>query len=985
MALEMRWLSPIPLRLLVIGAVNCAPLALSQEKAGVEKALEKFFELGLPDAKGGKWVRANLRESGQEPAMPGGYNARYSGTAWLLRDEKGIVEVVTGDGRFVRGRKSKGDVAETVDEGPMPVLQIQPADIGQDMKAFTAALKNPLGGRYSRDSEDTARQTARMAGGSLLFLAQLQRQGHGDFVREAVPQVLAIAVSPEKAIDGAVTLLADAQLANLSRDWNGNGNVAAYAAGIDALAAKFPRGWEHRDAAGLLATRLREQKHAALAADPDAKQAAEFLLKLKPAQFGELPLGRNWFISSGGGRASGGTTMEDRIAMHEAEIQMPGDDDGPPGKPMKHGSAVGVFFAKKREAALALAKLLDDRRFVRFDHRTGRDDTYYSSGERKSREVIIREQYSKLSRPYEIGELAWDILRPLLPDETRNEAQQKPATRAALALAWVKSAAAKSDEELAWNYLRGANGTYDNVFRNGLRFLVDQGGPETLVQLREVFFDPGVWNGSSLGELIPHVERYVKRAPADAAFADKLRAAVNAGLDAADAENHTQFSGSGMAEMKKQMAAQRAAQMKQLDRIFKPPQPLAGQLAEIVAMEETEALAALSAIGEMLAKKPLSEVEPPLFQAAAKAKSAPIKQQMIQIVMDAGMNGASGRADAKGVAMPPLPGDAQTREAILTLLRDEKPAQNAWNNTVDSTIADLTATILLWIHSEEAAQEQWQSFVTSVPHLATKWMRTHAIALASGKPLPPLPNAANIPADKAAALVRELGALAAKDVPAALEKRSPDEQLAIVAQLAKTPEWPASLAEAQFTVRTISGKSAGELRVGDWKGRRLDEKLIHDIETEVVRAAAAGKLHIASVSIDGSLSGVEISLNVSEGKSSVRQIEEMGLPGLSAKAAPIASVSIDIHWSGQDSDARDQWTGFAYPLWKDEAATRAWRDAHGKPKNEPKQSDETDAPKNRANPAPFEAKLRELLSFKKEARGPFFVTISATAIGKDDE
>ena len=31
--------------------------ASAQEKPGFTKVLEKFFELGLPDAKGGKWVR----------------------------------------------------------------------------------------------------------------------------------------------------------------------------------------------------------------------------------------------------------------------------------------------------------------------------------------------------------------------------------------------------------------------------------------------------------------------------------------------------------------------------------------------------------------------------------------------------------------------------------------------------------------------------------------------------------------------------------------------------------------------------------------------------------------------------------------------------------------------------------------------------------------------------------------------------------------
>jgi hypothetical protein len=975
----MHWLSPIPLRLLVVGAATCAQVASSQEKAGGEKALEQFFELGLPDAKSGKWVRAYLRESAQEPAMPGGYNARYSGNAWLLRDEKGIVEVVTGDGRFVRGKKPKGDNAGTGDEGPMPMLQIQPADLEKDIKVFTAALKNPLGGRYTRDIEDTARQTAHMAGGSLLFLAQLQRQGRGDFVREALPQVLAMAASPEKALDGAVTLLADAQLANLTRDWNRNGNTAAYAAGIEALAAKFPRGWEHREVAGLLAVRLREQKPAALAAEPDAKHAAEFLLKLEPAQFGELPLGQNWFISSGGGGRMSGFPMPPGIQDIGAMIE---DEDGGPEKPMKHDSAVGVFFTKKREAALALAKLLDDRRFVRFDHRGGRDYTYYSFGERKSREAIIREQYSMLPRPYEIGELAWDILSALLPDDTRNQGQQKPATRAALALAWLKSAVSKSDEELAWTYLRGANGTYDNVFRNGLRFLVEQGGPETLANLREVFFDPGVWNDSSLGEMIPHVERYMKRAPADPAFADKLRAAVKAGLDAADAENRTQYSGSGMEEMKKQMAAQRAAQMKQLDRLFKPPQPLAEQLAEIVAMEETEALAALMAVGEILAKKPLAEIEPPLLQAAAKAKSVPIKPQMLQILMGTAMNGTPARTAAKGDATPPLPADAPTRDAMLTLLRDETPVENEWNPSAKFTIADSTAMTLLWLHSDPAAQAQWQSLGTSVPHLTSKWMRAHAIALASGKPPPPFPNAANVPAEKAAALVRELGALAAKDVPAALEKRSPDEQLAIVARLAETPEWPASLAEAQFTVRDVSGKSAGELGAGGWKGRHLDEKLIHEIEAAIVRTAAGGKFHRVSVNLAGPLAGVAISVEGSEGKMTMQQLT--GIPGMNGTPAPIAWVFISIQGS-QTTEDRGGWTGFGFPIWKDEAATRAWREAHGKPKGDSKQSDEPPAQEIPVNPAPFEARLRGLFAFKKDARGSLQLMIYASAIGKDDE
>lgn len=965
----MRWLSPIPLRLQVIGAANCTPVALSQEKVGVEKALEKFFELGLPDAKGGKWVRVSLRESGQEPAMPGGYNARYSGNAWLLRDEKGIVEVVTGDGRFVRGRKSKGTVAETGDEGPLPVLQIQPADIGQDMKAFTAALKNPLGGRYSRDSEDTARQTARMAGGSLLFLAQLQRQGHGDFVREALPQVLAIALSPEKALDGAVTLLADAQLANLTRDWTGNGNAAAYAAGINALAAKFPRGWEHRDAAGLLATRLREQKHAALAAEPDAKQAAEFLLKLNPAQFEELPLGQNWFISSGGASASGGATIEDRVAMLDEGIPTLGDEEEGSGKPMKRGGAVGVYFAKKREAALALAKLLD--------HRAGRDYTYYSSGERKSREVIIREQYNTLSRPYEIGELAWDILSPLLPDETRNEGQQKPATRAALALAWVKSAVEKSDEELAWNYLRGANGTSDNIFRNGIRFLVDQGGPETLAQLREVFFDPGVWNGSSLGELIPHVERYVKRAPADAAFADKLRAAVKAGLDADEAENRTQFSGSGMAEMKKQMAAQRAAQMKQLDRIFKPPPPLAQQLAEILAMEETEALASFSAVSESFSAKPLKEIEAPIFQAAANAKSVRLKSEMLQTLHDASLRGTSGKAASATAA----PAAAATREAIQALLRDETPMPSDSDPANTSTVAGITSWALLAIHDAPANRDEWQRLETSFPQLSEKWARARVHALASGKPMPPMPSAAKLASGRAIALVAELGALPAAQIPAALDAKTPDEQLAIVEHLQTAADWPSAIAEAHFSVRKIAGADAAAIGGAAWKGRRLDEKFVREIQTAIENSAAAEKFVNVHLSAGEPLAGVQVSVSSVRNTITEEQFSGREFPGLKGRPVPAAFVTASIQSMSVDDQGAPRSDTFGIVIWKDAVITRSWREENAKPAAD-SQARVITFNRISTDPSAFENKLRACLSRQKDARGTFDVNFFATGIGE---
>lgn len=178
---------------------------------------------------------------------------------------------------------------------------------------------------------------------------------------------------------------------------------------------------------------------------------------------------------------------------------------------------------------------------------------------------------------------------------------------------------------------------------------MERGTPETLVQLRDVFVDPGVWNESSLRTMIPEAEKYAKRATVDADFAAKVRAAARVGLTEEEA-GRSEYSGNGADDYRKQQAAQRAAQKKQLDQLFKAAPPLAEQLAEIVAMDETEALAALNTSGEAMMERPPVELEVAFFQAAAKAKSAAVKQQLIQGAMGAWMRASRGQPGAKAAA-----------------------------------------------------------------------------------------------------------------------------------------------------------------------------------------------------------------------------------------------------------------------------------------------------------------------------------------------
>ena len=940
----------------LVASVACALVVTAQEEPGPAKLLEKFFELGLPDAKGGKWARiAPMDSESGDEAPDGGLNSLV-GNGWILRENRGVVEAVMADGRAVRGRKMKDEDGET-------------AVLDADLKTFLEALKSEKSLRLN--GENDARGRTRMVGGALLFLAQLQRQGRGDFVREALPHVLAQVPSPDVALDSAVTMLANVRLATLLRTWVEKGDTAAYADGIDRIAADLPRGWMDRDAALVLAAGMREQKPATLAGDADAKQAADLLLKLNASDFQELPTRGNWFITETGGRR--------RFGRFSGGFD---EDDEPSAKPIAKSGPVAAFFVKKREAALAMAKLLDDRRYLRSDGAVVRDRSRsYSSGSHRSREEAILERYNQIPRPREIGEIAWAILSPLLPDELRRSAEERPAGRAAPVMAWLKTIAGKSDEELAWDYLRSATGTYDDEFRNGLSFLIEKGGPETLVKLKEVFLDPGVWNGSSMDEMIRHTEQYLKRAPADAVFPDKLRAAVKAGFVAEEAGND-RYSRGEPEEMKKQLAARRTVQMKQIDQLFKPPQRLGDQLAEIVAMEETEALAALQAALQTMAKRRVTEIEAPFFQAAAKTKSPMLKSQMLEFMMSVGMRGMRGQPAAKAEAPPAMPGDPATREAMLALLRDETPVRNQWNPSAHTAIWESTAWAIIWIHSTEAVQNEWQRITASAPHFSRKWVRTHALVMAAGQALPPIPDGSRLAAGRAVALVAGLGALPANQIAAAIEGKSPDEQLAIVEFLENADQWSASLMEAHFTISAVTGDAVAGLDGAAWKGRRLDEKMVNEIPALLEKAASEGMFHGFVVSVSEALAGAEVSQVKSENKMKAEQLTSLAIPGLSGRPAPSALVFAYIQTP--EDRGRGGATGFGFPIWKDPAVTRAWRDEYGKPKPEPEKK-ASGRQGFSVNPGPFEQKLRDYLSRQKNARGAFRIMISSAAIGKDDE
>ena len=328
----------------------------------MSQILQAFFQLGLPDTRGAKWVTAYGEGMPMEGLLRDSQNGTIAGNAWLVREESGgIVDLVVGQNQRLRGRRNDGSQApEAGKKEFLPQVQVQAADLDKDMAILAAAAEKKMTGSESGSNsipEYEQRQKTQGAGRALLFLAHLERQDRGDYVSKVLPGVLAQASSADKALDAAVSLVADGRLAQLSNEWETRGDAAAYARGLEALAGEFSRGWDHRDAALLLARRIRNPTPAPEASDANAKKAAGLLLALKPEGLSELPMEHNWMLP-GPIPGSEFNPVSPSSPLTEDQVSTTAESGTAP------RSALTVFLSGKRTAAAALARLLNDHRLV---------------------------------------------------------------------------------------------------------------------------------------------------------------------------------------------------------------------------------------------------------------------------------------------------------------------------------------------------------------------------------------------------------------------------------------------------------------------------------------------------------------------------------------------------------------------------------------------------------------------------------------------
>ena len=958
-------------------AVTAPPTRAAADEGRPAKALGTFFELGLPDTRGAKWVRAYARGIQSEAALPRPINGRYSGNAWLVREESdGTVELVFEQARRIRGRR----VEAAAQRGPgetdsvgLPQMQIQPANLEADLALLAATFGASHGDLHFEEGDHRAARALQSAGGSVLFLAHLQRQGRNDSVGKLLPDLLARFPSPALAIDAAISRLADARAAQLAEEWSARGDAQAYARGLEKLCAEFTRGWDKRDAAQMLMERLRKPAAAPDADEPAAARAASLLLALKAEQLDTLPRGTNWLLPA--------PDATDAEPDADAEVDDESDPDDAPEPPTESAATarsgpVAAFLASdRREAATALAQLLEDRRLLRVLHNVSR--SFYGSSDRYATpDEKLQQAYSQLPRPYELGELTAALLEPLLPDGVRQISDNSAARNTAIR-AWLKEAVSLTDEELAWDYLRNSDGASDNEFQLALSYLIAKGGDETVGKLREVFLDPAVWESGSVDPMLPMLERYTQRLGADAAaFGEKLLVVLRAESAVQQAEQLAQERGL-TDDMKNAIALESAGELKKIEQVLKP-RGLSELLAELHDASDEDANAMIEALAPTLNKAAPAEAEAHVLQAAAKLKSVATKHRLLVVLAQ--------RQTPKRAATPPPPEtqkvalEAATRSALEALLNDEAAVFQEWNHS-ESTIADVAATTFLWWRLSPNEQTARMAMWQKAPHLGSRLLRADARALAAGQPLPPMPDPAQVPAARVQALLDELASQPPEQIIPALHTKAPDEQLAVIARLTQQAEWPAAFVAAHLTIFAVKGEAVSALKAERWKGRRFDASLRSEIEQAIEDAARASRPFVVTLHAAAALSGLTLLAQPSKETMDANQLTD-SVRGLSGKPAPVAVLARWIQ-KASDPDGNSA-IGYFTPLGPDAAQTSAWYEEQlkaeaAKPEQPASDDDETNRVRSLEKP------LADIYAGKPETRVGFQIIWMVSLVEKAEE
>ena len=840
----------------------------------------KYYQMGLPDVRGAKYVRLNVYNGDLARESMQMYELDLGGNAWLLGEEN-------GRGRFVM---NPGRACDVLDYKPLrgqkpgaagPAAGVwQEADLARDVAKTVSFLEKKVEERSENDW--TFRQNG--YGYLLLLAVHYHAQGHAREAARICDLLFEHAGDFRVVLVQALNVLADIQYEEASDRFAASGDWAAYRADLEALLARYPLGWQARPAVERLAEKIRARLEAPAPppltgddlSDEDRRIANEL------AEAGPAP-----------------AVSRDLLVLPDSA---PADGSEGPAHPLARLRARGLA-----SVPLLLA-LLKDEHLTRMDRRSlgdGSSRIYLESSSGAIPDELMDRLYESLRRPLTRGELAARLLRPLLA--TGGDREYGAADRDALyedAKAWYAEHRNQTPLELARYYL--AEGQ-DSQQRAAIQYLLAHGAEEDWRALEKLLLEragDGWMRDSTM------VTLYVtRRGPAARGFVERYEAALRnePGEDA---------SSSRQPEMDEQA-----------DRFLK-------NLRQLASGETLEEFVQKMAGGDEpfeewfgLLWQRISQEKPDvalvaLLKAVPRAPDARTAGELLGLVR---VVGGSFRRPQEGEAGDPLR-PADHAELWRAVLADQRAIEEP-DELSGVTLGDQAACVMEMVYAEQPMLPREGITYFDLGTRITDLMRRRAEARLEGKSgadLPELPSAERVTAERRSELAAIFGMGGPEDVPRKLSGLNNDERLALAELAEDDAELNAKLRPASLLIGDARFFGLAEEETASWKeviGKPLDADLVRRALEETRQAVAGGRPHSVTFTRRPILGGVVIHVRHGEAARSGGRMPD-GEASAVMGSLHAADGGTGARWmvgeseadEGGEDDDQDFWAGLEHLL-----------------------------------------------------------------------
>lgn len=492
---------------LLAGGVSL-PQSMGKEQDYGE-AFEKLVNLGLPDAKGAKYIKITMQAPSDDyydDYYSRQFGLKRKGDAWLLpgpnkpaeegekkavprnviRNQYDQVQVVRKAKRNALIRLVAGP--KKSEPGSLPKAQWKEVDLEVEIKAVIKTLDDLNNKRETfepdqwRYSSGGVKVTAKL----LVLACHTYRSGNKKLGNQLAEKILTLVPTPEKLIDSIVGDLADREYQQLFQAFMKNRDWKAYHAGVLKIVEKFPRGWGKLYGVKMLAPKLEDKikgvqpvakKFPGITPHPAAVKALDDLLKKnEPINLNVRPV---WLINDGTLRDAYGSGRE------------------------KPEPWLKVFYDLGMDSIPALASVAADEVLMATTLSSG--DRYDSSGMISyggGMAYAAQMIYENMERPCSRGEIARKILLATIPDSESELSSLSPEEFQETVIEWWKRNKKTKLGSLAKVFMEDGNSQQKAI---ALQVLITSGRDENASIVEE-----HILGGDSLVRNISLAEMYLK-------------------------------------------------------------------------------------------------------------------------------------------------------------------------------------------------------------------------------------------------------------------------------------------------------------------------------------------------------------------------------------------------------------------------------------------------------------------------------------------